>query len=76
MRTLAALSAALSAASVILAAACGGTAATVDPGLGRVIEVTMTEFKFSPSTITLAPGEKVVQAQEQRSRGARFHGRP
>ena len=52
---------ALSSAGLILAAACGGnTASAVDPAQGRVIEVTMTEFKFSPATITLAPGEKVT----------------
>ncbi len=53
--------AALISASVILAAACGGTTpAAVDPAQGRVIDVTMTEFAFSPATITLAPGEKVT----------------
>jgi uncharacterized cupredoxin-like copper-binding protein len=57
MRALAALSSAL----VILATACGGaTPSAVDPSLGRVIDVTMTEFTFSPATITLAPGEKVT----------------
>jgi uncharacterized cupredoxin-like copper-binding protein len=52
---------ALSSAGLILAAACGGgTASAVDPAQGRVIEVTMTEFAFSPATITLDAGEKVT----------------
>ena len=56
-----ALAAVLSSAGVLLAAACGGaTPSAVDPALGRVINVTMTEFAFSPATITLAPGEKVT----------------
>jgi uncharacterized cupredoxin-like copper-binding protein len=51
----------LTAASVILAAACGGSVpAAIDPAQGRVIEVTMTEFAFSPATITLTAGEKVT----------------
>jgi uncharacterized cupredoxin-like copper-binding protein len=53
--------AALSSACLILAAACGGASApAVDPALGRVIEVRMSEFKFSPDTITVTPGEKVT----------------
>ena len=53
--------AALSSACVILAAACGGsTPNAVDPALGRVIDVTMTEFAFAPTTITIAAGEKVT----------------
>ena len=52
---------ALSSAGLILAAACGGTpASAVDPAQGRVINVTMTEFAFSPATIKLTPGEKVT----------------
>ena len=57
MRTLAAISF----ASVIVAAACGSAGASaVDPALGRVIEVRMSEFTFSPSTITVNAGEKVT----------------
>jgi len=57
MRTLAAISF----ASVIVAAACGSAGASVvDPALGRVIEIRMSEFTFSPSTITVNAGEKVT----------------
>ena len=53
--------AALSPVGVILVASCGGsTRSAVDPAQGRVVEVTMTEFAFSPTTITLAAGEKVT----------------
>ncbi len=50
----------ISSACVILAAACGGTTPAVDPAMGRVIEIGMTEFKFSPATISLKPGERVT----------------
>lgn len=44
----------------ILAAACGGGAAAGSAPGERVIEVNMSEFKFSPGTITVAPGERVT----------------
>ena len=51
----------LTSVCMVFAAACGSsTTAVADPALGRVIEVTMTEFTFSPATIRLAPGEKVT----------------
>jgi uncharacterized cupredoxin-like copper-binding protein len=55
MRLLAAL-----AALTILGAACGGGTPAPTGAGGRTIEVTMTEFTFSPSTIALRPGEKVT----------------
>lgn len=36
------------------------SSAPVDPAKGRVIELTMTEFGFSPRTISVSPGEKVT----------------
>lgn len=36
------------------------TTPPVDPAKGRVIEITMTEFGFSPRTITVEQGEKVT----------------
>lgn len=47
-------------ALAFLIAACGG-GATDSPAAGpRTIEVTMKEFKFSPGTITVAPGETIT----------------
>ena len=37
-----------------------GTTPTADPAKGRVIEITMTEFGFSPRTISVNAGEKVT----------------
>ena len=42
----------------VAAAACAGQPAK--PALGRVIEMTMNEFTFSPRTITVRPGETVT----------------
>lgn len=48
------------AALTLLAAACGGGAAAGPASTERTIEVTLTEFKFSPNSITVAPGERVT----------------
>lgn len=45
--------------AAIVAASCASSPA-VDPAMGRVIEITMTEFGFSPRTISVAAGEKVT----------------
>lgn len=43
----------------ILAAACGGT--TPDGAdRGRIVSIEMTDFAFSPPTVTLKPGERVT----------------
>ena len=42
----------------VAAAACAGQPAK--PTAGRVIEITMNEFSFSPRSITVRPGETVT----------------
>ena len=42
----------------VAAAACAGQPAK--PAAGRVIEITMREFTFSPRSITVRPGETVT----------------
>ena len=44
------------AASVVLAACAGGAASAGE----RTITIEMKEFAYSPSTITLKPGERVT----------------
>lgn len=44
----------------LITAACGGGATDGAAAGARIIEVTMNEFTFSPSSITLAPGERVT----------------
>lgn len=60
MRFLAALA---SAAPILLSACATAIPAAIppaDPAAGRVIDITMREFAFSPSTITVTRGEVIT----------------
>lgn len=48
------------AAITLIAAACGGGAASTAVAGERTIEVRLTDFAFSPSRITVAPGERIT----------------
>jgi uncharacterized cupredoxin-like copper-binding protein len=45
--------------AALVVTSCAGTA-PIDPEKGRIIEITMTEFGFSPRTVNVTAGEKVT----------------
>lgn len=59
---------ALAVAAVVVAAACSAPSAAAD---GRIVQVTLKEFAYAPSRVTLRTGELVTL--ELANRGTIFH---